>query len=403
MAAGPSGRALLRYGEPWIPLAAVIERLGGEVRQDGRAFIVDAFQLQVSLRPGQRAAVRNGLEVTLPEAPWMVEGRVYVGGDSLSVLLGGSASFDAAAGRVEIRYEDPARRSRCDPDPVCTSVPARVWGDESDHPDRYGDGLWAVDQPKRLGPVAFGVLDRHSLIEPDGSIGGFSLRAPMPRAPAELPVYRVGSYPESFLDRCRRWLPFPERWECIPSYSLVDYVSVAPWGRKVPVASPGDAERLAAQRLRALVMPDTSPIATALDGGGWKVVFERGIEGYRVGAHRPLLVILNDDGRISRVDGRRCPLLAASPYPLRTPEDAWRQVAAGRWVVLDMHGPVVEGRLDTFVVTHVEIMYHEGQVHRPSEWIQPYYVFFDAAGRSVAVPAVADPWVTWPSENPSRR
>jgi hypothetical protein len=144
------------------------------------------------------------------------------------------------------------------------------------------------------------------------------------------------------------------------------------------------------------MLPSPSRVA-----GTSRYMYLRSIDGLLVYVNKALSAMVDPSGRVTAI-GRRRPLLAASMYPLRTPESAWRLATEGRWTTmfLDDGGTVDPTQIEEFVVQRVELAYAEVEVRAPRELMQPYYLFRDAAGHALYVPALADPYAQLPSARP---
>lgn len=149
-------------------------------------------------------------------------------------------------------------------------------------------------------------------------------------------------------------------------------------------------------RERGLLMPDSmEPTTQPTSDGTWRVYFFRHVNDVVVYTNKALSVQLNRDGQAEDIIGRRRPLLARSPYPLRSPTDAWKRVTDGHWhsLYVDDGAPWQHGALERFVVTKVELAYAEGEVITAQQIMQPYYVFRDEQQHAVYVPAIADAYL----------
>lgn len=234
--------------------------------------------------------------------------------------------------------------------------------------------------------------------------------------PTEADVYVVGRYPSDFTGAFNHLVArVGESWEFIPANSFVQCQTTIPADEKESVATEAQAAQRAAQLLmeRGLLMPDSTPPATRdMPDSTWRLSFRRHINGVVVYTNKGLAVSLNRDGQATNIIGRRRPLLAKSRYPLRTPQEAWRMLSAGqgRPFSVDDGVPVLDrGKsvtLDRFAVREMELAYAEMEVYaapgsqgrRPAEQqvMQPYYVFHSEQEYTLYIPAVADPYVTWP-------
>ncbi|MHB8645841.1 MAG: hypothetical protein ACYDAR_08650 [Thermomicrobiales bacterium] len=276
--------------------------------------------------------------------------------------------------------------------------------------------FWAPDEPRELSPLAFGALPREYEPASQLTVHAYDLAVSLPQTPVEAEVYLVGAYPDDFAYRFRSIVVRDgEGWEWLPAYSFVQCQTTIPRDEKESVATDAQAAQRAAQLLtdRGLLMPDSmSPLTRDMPDGTWRLSFYRHINGVIVYTNKGLAVSLNRDGQATNIIGRRRPLLAKSRYPLRTPQEAWRMLAAGRGrpFSVDDGAPgfsaAKDVTLDRFVARQVEIAYAETEVYavpgsqgrRPAEQqvMQPYYVFRSEQEYTHYVPAVADPYVAWP-------
>ncbi len=281
-------------------------------------------------------------------------------------------------------------------------LPERAWDDPESYPtaQRQPGLFWLPDEPEELPPLAFGVLPTEA--QPRRvPAREYELAAPLPEGPAEAPVYLGGRYPASsqpvFEQMVQRGNP---AWQFVPQYSSVFYRTSDPLGEPAPVTAAPEAARRAAEVLLSLglLMPDATLSAAAVTPeGAWSVVFHRRVDGVAVYSKSNLTVTLNPAGQITYALAHRRPLLSRSRYPLRPPEEAWQLLLAGRGRSLPVNlSPIGrEEPGDRFVVTRVELAYVEAEPFLPRQIVQPYYVFRDARGAALYVPAVADPHVEW--------
>lgn len=286
--------------------------------------------------------------------------------------------------------------------PQRSALTQQQWNDPESYPAATPEPgrLWVVDRARELPPLAFGVLPT------EGQAGRltvreFRLNASLPTAPAELPVYLGGRYPDrhrEVFDRTVRTGMF------VPQYSSVFYPQSAPLGEPAPVGGAEAAGERAARVLTdlGLLMPDAM-LSTAVTqpNGEWSVIFYRrvGGDGPVVYSESNLTVKLNRAGQATYILTHRRPLLSASRYPLRSPGEAWRLLMEGRgrtlYVDLDPRR-VSQGETGArFTVTRVGLAYVEAEPFLPRQIVQPYYIFHDSAGNALYVPAVADPWLEW--------
>lgn len=314
------------------------------------------------------------------------------------------------------------------PSPANTTIPATVVNQQPEIsvssimipgltlPPARPNQFWVLDEPKELLPLAFGALPREYQPGSQLIIHGYDLAASLPRTPTETDVSIVGRYPIDFTGAFNRLVArVGESWEFIPENSFVQCQTTIPGDEKESIATEAQAAERAAQLLmeRGLLMPDLAPPATRdMPDGTWRLSFHRHINGVIVYTNKGLAVSLNRDGQATNIIGRRRPLLAKSRYPLRTSQEAWQMLAAGRgrpFYVDDGAPGFNVGKsvtLDRFAVRQVELAYAETEVYaapgsqgrRPAEQqvMQPYYVFRSEQEYTLYVPAVADPYVTWP-------
>ncbi|MGI8688291.1 MAG: hypothetical protein ACR2M3_06890 [Thermomicrobiales bacterium] len=278
-------------------------------------------------------------------------------------------------------------------------------------PAREPGIFWIPDQPKDLSPLALGVLPREAEPGSQLNVGSYLLTAPLPTSPAEAGVYVVGAYPDSDKDVFTRMVVRAgEAWDFVPEYSLVQCRTPLPADATLSVSTEAQAAQRATRVLmeRGLLRPDSGVSAVAVrPDGAWSVSFLQRIDGVPVYANKGLTVSVGRDGVVTGLLGRRRPLLARSRYPLRTPQDAWQLLAVGqgRPFYVDDGAPVLwSGQSMTiapFTVSGVELAYAETEVltnaasqgRQPAaqQIMQPYYVFRDARGYTLYVPAVAAP------------
>jgi hypothetical protein len=266
-------------------------------------------------------------------------------------------------------------------------------------PTAQPGSFWANDVPKELGPLAFSVLPRDNQPGQGVTVSGYELGASFPSFPHELDVYLMGDYPADHCSALLSIVKSLQDWDCIPFYSLVQYRGETALGEKLASPSQQQVEQRALQLLkeRGLLMPDQStPTARQNDDGTWRVWFVQRINSIPVYANKGLAVTFNGDGQARNIIGRRRPLLARSRYPLRTPEESWERFKQGKarsFYVDDLSRPH-PGTVTR--LTQIELAYAEVEVITAQQIMQPYYVFRADTGQTLYVPAVADPYVTWP-------
>ncbi len=288
----------------------------------------------------------------------------------------------------------PKPAVHCSP---CIHSPAE-WGKPEDRPAPHEGSFWAPDRPEMLPPADYGVVTHHGKLRVEWSVGTYELNAPLPEAPKEMPVYNLGHYPDGHRAMLAQYVADPRVWEYHPAYGLLQHVGVQPLGQVQPIASADEAARRAADLLGPLQMPDSKTPVVLERENRWTVLFYRHVEGWKVYSDKPLTVHLNRSGQAVGLYMRRRPLLSASVYPLRTAEDAWKLLQDGKgFVPYIVENPSVSplGKTESFVVTKVELAYHEGHADFPSQLMQPYFLFWNEQGQVLAVPAIADSQVKW--------
>ncbi len=278
----------------------------------------------------------------------------------------------------------------------------RDWDDPNSYPWQVpGFGkFWVTDQPQSLQPLAFGVLPVEREPGTELTINGYELAATLPEVPTELAVYVAGRYPDSAVELFNRIVAKGENsWEFVPEYSFIQYSNQHLVGGKTPVTTTRQAEEQAVQLLndRGLLLPDAAmPTTYEQPDGTRQILFYRRINGVPIYPNKGLAITINRDGQITNVIGRRRPLLSESKYPLRSPEEAWRLLREGRGRTMNVSDGASweKGTIERFVVKDVNIAYVETEVVSPQQIVQPYYVFRNDQGRTLYVPAVADPYAT---------
>lgn len=273
-----------------------------------------------------------------------------------------------------------------------------AWDDPESYAPPPETGFWSADRPQQLGPRAFGVLPpEFSVFLNKVSVTEFKLAAPLPKNPAELPVYVVGRYPASQAERFRSTVRLDHQ-NCsfVPEYSEFLCPGDAPPGStRASVATEQEAEARARDLLRDLWMPDLVTDSVLRDEtGGWRVVFMQRVNGLPIYVDRPWQVSLNRDGQMTYAVGRRRPLTARSLYPVRSPQAAWQDLTAGRGLGIRVAAPPEDGT--RFEAVTVELAYVVTHATTPREIMQPYYVFRNDKKQALFVPAVADPYVERP-------
>jgi hypothetical protein len=282
---------------------------------------------------------------------------------------------------------------RCHP---CMYSPEE-WGTANDRAKINQDSFWVEDHPKKRGPKAFGILSHIEIeINPPLDIREVKMATDFPEVPKQLPVYIQGSYPKEHKELLGRIVTHPNRWEYHPAYSVLYDVGVTPITSKMSSPTKAKLEAKAIQLLGKLLMPDTK-IKTTIqpEDGKWIVLFERRFSNYTIYSDRPLHVMFDREGRARNIIMRRKPILEESMYPIRTPEEAFQLLLSGRFNTLYIEDfkPTLSGTIKRFIVTDIEIGYHEQHPTQPRLPLQPYYIFRNAIGQALYVPAVADPYI----------
>lgn len=372
-----------------ISLDAIARVLKAEPRWDpatGQARLRQGDR-ELRFQTGSARAQVNGADHPLPMAPLEQNGEPFVPLRFAAESLGASVTWEASAQTVRVQTSATL---------AWTAMTAedKSWWEPTGHPEPYSGSFWAPDTARELPPVAYGTLGYHSNLPIGATIRSYVLQSPLPNVKESLPVYIQGSYPQEFRTHFARAVEEPQDWYVVPEYALFTSRDETAIGEKAPVGSPEEAEQRAAQLLGPLLEGEYRTAPRQRDDG-WDVIFHRVANGVRM-VGRPLTVHLNGDGQATFIGGRRRPLLAWSAYPTLPPEEAWRQVQAGRWLALYIDEPQLEGVVDAFTVTEVELIYHEQHADFPLQVMPPYYAFRNKEGYALYVPAVADPHTTRP-------
>jgi hypothetical protein len=227
------------------------------------------------------------------------------------------------------------------------------------------------------------------------TIGRIRLATELPPARAQASVFVVGSYGEGWRDVISRTVREPSAWNVAPLYSLISTAVGKSLGTVSPAAGPDPVTALL--RANGLIEAQAVPRRIFSPGSVTLYAYLRAIDGLPVYTNKAVAGIVTSTGTVLAI-GRRRPLLAASPYPLRTPMSAWQLVQQGRWLTmfLDDDSSPDPARIDEFAVTSIELAYAETEANASHELMQPYYLFRDSAGHTLYVPAVADPLVQLP-------
>lgn len=261
--------------------------------------------------------------------------------------------------------------------------------------------LWDADAPEELPPLGLGKIrplewgyTRLGRSEPAVE---FTLATALPKVPAELPVYEVGNY--IFGNRFTE----PAPWFFHANYSLVWYDDRHTEPIELGSGTPTElAARLFTEL--GLLMPDTTLTASVTyPDGVTQVRFNRHLHNQIVYGDKPACLDIDASGRVKYMIMRRRPLAKRSTYPLRTPAEAWEALQAGGWYGLgsipcqDGGEWLKEQEIEQFEVRKVELAYWEPHADRHSQPMIPYYLFRNAEGHTLYVPAVKAEWLEEPA------
>jgi hypothetical protein len=286
------------------------------------------------------------------------------------------------------------------PPPAVQPSAEPVAAPRRDYPPPFTGSFWWPDQPEELPPKGFDKLKAQGSIgvtAGDGTpmtfeIAKFTLAAPLPGVPAELPVYRAGAYQEEQRDQFKG----PHDW-VYPSWSEVATGPSGPIPGEKP--DPDHAAEQAALLLRQydLLMPDNDSARVYHTEGATLVTFFRHINGMPLYNDRGPCVSFGKDGSV-QLQVRRQPLMQRSLYPVRSAQEAWQELLSGHFIKVTFShcedgGPQLVGKVADFRVTSVELAYWEPQPNGPGELVQPYYVFRNGDGATLYVPAVKPEWL----------
>jgi hypothetical protein len=277
-----------------------------------------------------------------------------------------------------------------------TPSAAAAWDDPGSYPPPpRSPAFWSPDPLLDLPERAYGPLPAEAEPSLSVAVGSYALAAPLPAAPAMLPVYVVGRYPDADEGRAGRVVQRgAEAWRFLPRFSLIQSRTPIA-GTGAPVATAAQATDAATECLRghALLMPDTRPIATRRQtDGSWRILFVRWVAGMPVYANKGLAATVTGDGQATDIIGRRRPILARSAYHAIAPDDAWRSLIRGGGRTFSIDTGAVGGEavaVERFVARRAELAYVETEVVAPRQLMRPYYLFGDEGGQLLFVPAVA--------------
>lgn len=263
--------------------------------------------------------------------------------------------------------------------------------------------LWDPDKPEELPPLDLGKV-RPLELNPAWRVNGhyappieFTLAIALPVAPTELPIYEVGNYLHG--DRFTEQPP----WFFQANYSLVWYDD----RQTDPVELGAGTRTELATRLfteLGLLMPDTTLTDAVTSPNGISTIrFNRHLHNQIVYGDKPACIDIDASGRVTYMTIRRRPLVKRSTYPLRTPAEAWEALQAGGWYGLGssscQDGGVwwQENGIEQFEVTKIELAYWEPHADRHTQPMIPYYLFRNAEGHTLYVPAVKTEWLEEPA------
>jgi hypothetical protein len=282
--------------------------------------------------------------------------------------------------------------------PAPTVQVPTVWDQIPLFPSVDPSRFWAPDLPVRLTPQAFDVLPpeagvylkfpRYSTYEFEGLF---------PDTPSEMPVYVAGGYPVSHEEVFHRLVNFG-RTDCSfhPGYSRVWCPISKPTGTAAarPLVTERDADGHARYLLGELWMEDYQlDEARRQPDGTWLVAYNQRLVDTLLYIDMKPAVMFNSEGQLTYVQARRRPLVAMSPYPLRTPHDAPLRLQEGKGVAINVLPTPPDG--ERFKAVRVELAYVMTHANRPKEIVQPHYIFYNQQGQALLIPAVADPLIQW--------
>lgn len=115
----------------------------------------------------------------------------------------------------------------------------------------------------------------------------------------------------------------------------------------------------------------------------WAVKFQRRIDGLPVTGfwHIGVVVWVGSDGQVTRVERNRRELDSASPYPIKTAEEAWEDLKAGKVPLFSGDGFAMPAPTDgteptgQATINEVKLVYREWEVNLRQEYLQPLYAF----------------------------
>lgn len=115
----------------------------------------------------------------------------------------------------------------------------------------------------------------------------------------------------------------------------------------------------------------------------WTVKFQRRIDGLPVTGfwHIGVDVWVGSDGQVISVERNRRELDSASPYPIKTAEEAWEDLKAGKVALFSGDGSPMPAPTDGALlagkatITEVKLVYREWEVNLRQEYLQPLYAF----------------------------
>ncbi len=115
----------------------------------------------------------------------------------------------------------------------------------------------------------------------------------------------------------------------------------------------------------------------------WAVKFQRRIDGLLVTGfwHVGVEVSVGSDGQVTRIESNRRKLAEASPYPIKTAEEAWEDLKAGKAPLFSGDGFPMPAPIDSAepagkaTINEVKLVYREWEVNLRQEYLQPLYAF----------------------------
>lgn len=257
--------------------------------------------------------------------------------------------------------------------------------------------FWAPDQPTQYPAQAYGRV--RPFVPATGMPAGSTVEiadVQLPAAPAELPVYVSGAYEGA------PGYQHPVQFGALacafnPHYSELSCEDGPPG--LTAITDSLSAEQRARELTEPLWMADWRLAFARMESTQeWVVHFRQEVEGRPFYTDRGLSAHIDQMGTLIHLTVRRRPLLGRSLYPVRSAAEALSLLKEGRGFSWSTMTPMGEPKPGTpFVVDSVEIGYIMPHVVANNELVPPYYIFRNEAGEALFIPAVADPWFTWPN------